>query len=75
MSNKCDLSGKTIHWGKSVSFSGRRTNRPWKPNVHRMTLVIDGKKQRLNVSARALRTLYKAPKLRGAKAAAAAAQS
>ena len=69
----CEISGKGKMYGHNVSFSQRHTRKVFKPNVTKRTLVIDGKKVRLNVSAAALRTLKKkgiieTPKDRAAKA-------
>ena len=70
----CEVSGKGKMYGHNVSFSQRHTRKVFKPNVTKRTLVINGKKVRLNVSASALRTLKKkgiieTPKDRAAKAA------
>ena len=56
---KCQLSGKGKQYGHNVSFSQRRTPKTWKPNLHKKTLFIDGKKVRLKISTHALRTLKK----------------
>ena len=37
----------------------RKTRKVFKPNIQKKTLIIDGKKIRLNVSAAAIRTLKK----------------
>lgn len=39
-----------------MSHSNRHTNRWFFPNVQRATLVHDGKRQRMNVCTRCLRT-------------------
>ena len=70
----CEISGKGKMYGHNVSFSQRHTRKVFKPNVTKRTLIIDGKKVRLNVSASALRTLRKkgiieTPQERAAKAA------
>lgn len=69
----CEISGKGKMYGHNVSFSQRHTRKVFKPNVSKRTLVINGKKVRLNVSASALRTLKKkglieTPQDRSAKA-------
>jgi large subunit ribosomal protein L28 len=63
----CDLTGKTKMFGNNVSFSQRKTRRMWKPNLHKKTIVIDGVKVKLNLSAKAIRTLNKAPRIRKTK--------
>jgi large subunit ribosomal protein L28 len=57
---KCAITGKKRSFGLSRSFSMRRTNRSWNPNLQRRRMVIDGKMQTVMVSAKALRTLVKA---------------
>ena len=56
---KCDLCGKSAQFGHNVSHSKRRTNRSWLPNIHPASVVINGKKARLNLCTRCLRTQYK----------------
>ncbi len=56
---KCDVSDKGKQFGHNVSFSLRRTNKTWSPNLQKKTLVIDGKKVRMKISTSALRTLKK----------------
>jgi large subunit ribosomal protein L28 len=55
----CEITGKGKMHGHNVSFSQRRTNRVFNPNIQKKTLVVDGKKVKLNVSAKAIRTLKK----------------
>ena len=55
----CEISGKGKMYGHNVSFSQRHTRKVFKPNVSKKTLVINGKKVRVNISASALRTLKK----------------
>lgn len=56
---KCQITGKGKQYGHNVSFSLRRTNKVWKPNLHKKTLFINGQKIRLKISTHALRTLKK----------------
>ncbi len=51
--------GKGKQHGNNVSFSLRRTKRTFKPNIQKKTIIIDGKKVRLNLSTAAIRTLKK----------------
>jgi large subunit ribosomal protein L28 len=55
----CDITGKGKQFGHNVSFSQRKTQKIWKPNLQKKRLVINGKKVTLNVSAQGLRTLKK----------------
>lgn len=59
MSGKCDVCGKATVFGHNVSFSKRRTNRMFRPNVHRKTMVINGEAKRVNVCTRCMRTAVK----------------
>ncbi len=55
----CEISGKGKMYGHNVSFSQRKTRKVFKPNIQKKTIVVDGKKQKVNVSTSALRTLKK----------------
>ncbi len=55
----CEITGKGKMYGHNVSFSQRKTRKVFKPNVQKRTLVIDGKKTKVNISTAALRTLRK----------------
>ena len=56
---KCDINGKGKQYGHNVSFSLRRTKKVWKPNLQTKTVMLDGKKVKLKVSAAGIRTLKK----------------
>lgn len=56
---KCEITGKGKQYGNNVSFSLRRTKKVWKPNLQNKTVMVDGKKVKLKVSASAIRTLKK----------------
>ena len=55
----CEISGKGKMYGHNVSFSQQKTRKVFKPNVQKRTLIIDGKKVRVNVATSTLRTLKK----------------
>jgi large subunit ribosomal protein L28 len=57
--NICEITGKGKQFGHSISFSQRKTNKVWKPNLQKKTIVVDGRKIRLNISTQAIRTLKK----------------
>lgn len=46
--------------GHRVSHAKNKTNHAFKYNLHTVTIVTDGKKQRLRVPARVIRQLKKA---------------
>lgn len=56
---QCEICGKTKTFGNNVSFSKRRTNRDFRPNVHRKNVVIQGVPVRVDICTRCLRTLGK----------------
>jgi large subunit ribosomal protein L28 len=60
VAGKCDLCGKIPQFGHNVSHSKRRTNRKYMPNVHKKALLVNGRRVRLNVCTRCLRTQNKA---------------
>jgi len=59
MATRCELTGKGKQYGKNVSFSLRRTNKAWKPNLQKKTFVVDGQKISMILSTQAIRTLKK----------------
>jgi large subunit ribosomal protein L28 len=62
VAGKCDICGKTKTFGNNVSFSHKKTNRDFRPNVQRKRLTIGGVNMRLNVCTRCMRTLGKSGK-------------
>lgn len=69
MAGKCDICGKSTVFGRNIRHrhAGRwerkapRTNRVFRPNVHKQTIHIDGRPLKVNICTRCLRTLSKAP--------------
>jgi len=59
MPRACKLSGKKVKSGHNVSHAHNVTKRKFKPNLQKKTIVVDGKKTRVMVSTRALRSLSK----------------
>ena len=55
----CEISGKGKMYGHNVSFSQHKTRKVFKPNVQKKTLIVDGKKVKVNVATSTLRTLTK----------------
>ena len=53
---KCDICGKGVSFGISVSHSHRRNNRTWKPNVQRVKAVVNGKSTHVYACTRCLRS-------------------
>ena len=68
MSKVCAISGKGPLTGNKRSHSLRATRRKWNVNLQKVNVVVDGKPQRIRISARALRTLVQtASSLEGGK--------
>ncbi len=56
---KCEICGKSPSFGHNVSHSMVRTRRMWKPNIQKVTLVREGRKQQMTLCTRCLRTMNK----------------
>lgn len=57
---KCERCGKGPSFGHNVSFSKRRTNRMWRPNIQKTTILNEeGKPQQVRICTQCLRTLSK----------------
>ncbi|HEU0020215.1 MAG TPA: 50S ribosomal protein L28 [Dehalococcoidia bacterium] len=65
---RCDICLKAGMSGNNVSHSNRHTKTRFKANVHKQTLLIKGKVQRVKICTRCLRTLNKPPRARKAHA-------
>jgi len=57
---KCAICGKSPSFGHSVSHSNVKTKRQWKPNIQKVSVYSDGRRQKMKVCTRCLRTLNKA---------------
>ncbi|NLM83527.1 MAG: 50S ribosomal protein L28 [Clostridiales bacterium] len=53
---KCEICNKGVSFGIRVSHSHRRTNRTWKPNVKRVSAIVNGTPRRIYVCTRCLRS-------------------
>ncbi len=54
---RCSLCGRGPQFGHNRSHSMKATKRRWQVNVQRVTLYINGRKQRMRICTRCLRTL------------------
>lgn len=67
MAARCEVCGKGTAFGRNIrhKHSGRwqrkapRTNRVYRPNLHRQVLWIDGQKVKVNLCTRCLRNQMK----------------
>ncbi|MDQ3023040.1 MAG: 50S ribosomal protein L28 [bacterium] len=65
MSKVCPLTGKRPVTGHNVSHSQRHTKRRWEPNLIKVTFTDEfGRKTRMRICAKALRTLNKSPRVK-----------
>jgi large subunit ribosomal protein L28 len=55
MSKVCTVCGKAPCAGRNVSHSHRVTNRIIRPNIQRVTAVIDGAAKQINVCTKCLK--------------------
>lgn len=56
MSKICEVCGKTKVFGNKVTFSNKKSNRSWSPNIRRVRAVVKGSVKRVNVCTRCLRS-------------------
>ena len=57
MSRVCAVSGKKALSGNKRSHSMHTSRRKWNVNLQKVKVMVDGKPQRIRISARALKTL------------------
>ena len=55
MSRKCEICGKGQTTGNNVSHSKRRTSRTWKPNIRKVSAVVNGTHKTVTICSRCLR--------------------
>lgn len=53
---KCEICGKGVTFGITVSHSHRRTNRTYKPNVQKVKAIVNGTPCRVYACTRCLRS-------------------
>jgi len=56
---KCAHCGKSTTFGHNVSFSQRKTNRPYRPNLQKVQVVENGRMVQKTLCAKCIRTLVK----------------
>jgi large subunit ribosomal protein L28 len=66
---RCEICLKSGMSGNNVSHSNRHTKTRFKANVHKQTLLLNGKVTRIKICTRCLRTMHKPPRARKASAA------
>lgn len=58
MARKCDICGKGKIFGNKVTFSNKKNNRDWSPNIRKVRAVVNGTTKRIKVCTRCLRSGY-----------------
>ena len=63
MANRCDICGKGPVTGHRISHAHNLSKRRWMPNLQRVNAIVDGKKKKIRVCSRCLRSgkVVKAP--------------
>jgi large subunit ribosomal protein L28 len=56
---KCAHCGKTTTFGHNRSFSLRATNRPFRPNLQKVSVFENGRKLQKTLCAKCIRTMVK----------------
>ncbi|HLR14880.1 MAG TPA: 50S ribosomal protein L28 [Bacillota bacterium] len=56
MARKCVITGRSTGTGNKRSHALNSNRRKWKANVQKARILVDGKPQRVYVSARALKS-------------------
>lgn len=56
---KCEQCGKTTTFGHNRSFSLRATNRTYKPNLQKVSVLVNGRKVQKTLCAKCIRSMVK----------------
>lgn len=56
MAQRCDVCGRGVGTGNTVSHSNRKGRRRWKPNLQRVRAAVNGGVRRLTICTRCLRS-------------------
>lgn len=59
MAGVCEVCGKKVAFGHNVSFSKKRTNRMFRPNIQKTTVMRAGRLVSIRACTRCIRTLSK----------------
>ncbi|MGZ3385782.1 MAG: 50S ribosomal protein L28 [Isosphaeraceae bacterium] len=56
MARVCEICGKGSQLGNRISHAHNVSRREWRPNLHAVRAVVDGRTRRLKVCTRCLRS-------------------
>ncbi|RIK42693.1 MAG: 50S ribosomal protein L28 [Chloroflexi bacterium] len=59
MAGVCEVCGKKVAFGHNVSFSKKRTNRMFRPNIQKTLVMRDGRAVSIQACTRCIRTMAK----------------
>ena len=65
MAYRCDVCGKGVMFGHSVSHANNKTKRVWNPNLQRVRAMVEGRVKNLDVCTRCLKAGKVAKATRG----------
>jgi len=59
MSSRCQVTGRTVGFGNTVSHSHRRSRRRWSPNIQTKTYFLpsEGRRVKLRVSTKGIKVI------------------
>jgi len=59
VSARCQVTGRTVGFGNTVSHSHRRSRRRWSPNIQTKTYFLpsEGRRVKLRVSAKGIKVI------------------
>ena len=59
MSSRCQVTGRTVGFGNTVSHSHRRSRRRWSPNIQTKTYFLpsEGRRAKLRVSTKGIKVI------------------
>ncbi|MDT7880237.1 MAG: 50S ribosomal protein L28 [Candidatus Hydrothermia bacterium] len=57
MARKCEICGKDVVLGNRFSHSNKKNSRKLKPNLHKITVIVNGRKRKVNVCTKCSRKL------------------
>jgi len=82
MSKICDLTGRKTTYGHNMKhrrgasggggawkFRAQKTRRTWEPNLRKVDVIVDDKKETLKISMKAYKALRKYGELKGVRLA------
>ncbi len=56
MAKVCSVCGKGKIYGNKVSFSNKKSNRNWTPNIRKVKAIVNGSPKRIDVCTNCLKS-------------------